>query len=57
MGIAIESQADILWLAQQIESQQLKAVIDRQYPLEDIVAAHQYVQQGHKAGSVVLVHS
>lgn len=56
MGIAIESQADIVWLAQQIENQQLKAVIDRQYPLEDIVAAHQYVQQGHKAGSVVLSH-
>jgi len=54
MGIAIEQQADIEWFARLIESGQLRAVIDSEYPLDEIVAAHRYVEQGHKVGSVVL---
>jgi NADPH:quinone reductase-like Zn-dependent oxidoreductase len=29
-------------------------VIDRTYPLDEIVAAHRYVDSGRKRGSVVL---
>ena len=57
MGIAIEQQADIEWFAGLIESGQLRAVIDSEYPLDEIVAAHRYVEQGHKVGSVVLTFS
>lgn len=32
----------------------LRTVIDREYPLDRIVEAHTYVQQGHKRGHVVI---
>jgi NADPH:quinone reductase-like Zn-dependent oxidoreductase len=54
LGIARYRKEDVLLLKDLIEQGEYRAVIDRSYPLEDIVEAASYVETGQKTGNVVL---
>jgi NADPH:quinone reductase-like Zn-dependent oxidoreductase len=54
LGIGRYRKADLLLLKELIEKGEFRAVLDRVYPLEDVVEASRYVETHQKTGNVVL---
>ena len=54
LGLARFRKADVELLKRLIEAGEYRAVIDRAYPLDEIVEAHRYVETERKVGTVVI---
>lgn len=48
------SKADVIFLKTLVENGEFKPIIDREYPLDDILEAYRYVETGQKTGNVIL---
>jgi NADPH:quinone reductase-like Zn-dependent oxidoreductase len=53
-GMSVRKHAALAELRELIGQDRLRIVIDRSYPLAEIVEAHRYVDGGHKVGNVVI---
>ena len=53
-GTKAVCKSNLMILKDMVDSKTIKPVIDRIYPIEEIVEAHRYVDKGHKIGNVII---
>jgi len=53
-GTAHPTKEDLEYLSRLVDDGAIKPVIDRSYPLQEMIEAHRYVDAGHKKGNVVI---
>ena len=53
-GNVVYSTEQLDYLKSLVEDAKLRIVIDRRYPLEEVAAAHRYVETGQKLGNVII---
>ena len=54
LGLGAYRRDDLLLVKELVEAGKYRPVIDRTYPLDDVVEAHRYVETHQKTGNVVL---
>jgi NADPH:quinone reductase-like Zn-dependent oxidoreductase len=54
LPLPIENQEIVEYLRERIASGRFRPLVDRSYPLEQIVEAYRYVETGQKVGNVVI---
>ena len=53
-ALAGESVDDMKYITELIASNKIKPLIDKRYALAQTAQAHQYVEEGHKTGNVII---
>lgn len=53
-GMSVRKRTALAELREQLSEDRLRIVIDRTYPMAEIVEAHRYVDSGRKAANVVI---
>jgi NADPH2:quinone reductase len=53
-SMSVDKRAELNLIRTLVEERKLVTMIDREYPLEELPAAHAYVEKGHKLGNVTI---